>query len=498
MKIKKLIKEIPSITLKGSKEVDVSGICANSKLVAPGNLFIAKRGRTYDGSQYIAEAIAAGAVAIANDIYDPSLTDIAQLIHPNVAEIESLLVAYYYQNPSHEVFLVGITGTNGKTTTSFLVKHLLDEINGLCGLVGGVEYIVGNNRHPSSYTTPDICTNQKMLREMVLQGCRSAVMEVSSHALDQQRVSLLEFDRAIFTNLNSEHLDYHHTMENYAAAKQKLFLSIDNHQKKFNETDTKAAIVNIDDPWCAEIIKGCKVKIFTFGFNPKADLYASELKLTSEASHFNLHYRQQTVSCSLKLIGRHNVYNYMAALAVGLTYGQPLEKCVQILHNVKPIPGRLEKVPNPLGLHIYVDFAHKTDALLNVLTCLQELKKRRIITVFGCGGDRDRTKRKHMAQVSEKYSDLTIVTSDNPRSEVPELICQEIAGGFSNQKCYCIEIEREKAIRMALEYAEKDDIVLIAGKGHETYQIFAHKTIEFDDRKVASEICQSLHRKKQQ
>ncbi|MBA2726958.1 MAG: UDP-N-acetylmuramoyl-L-alanyl-D-glutamate--2,6-diaminopimelate ligase [Parachlamydiaceae bacterium] len=495
MKIKKLLKDIPSIVLKGSKEVEISGICANSKRVAPGNLFIAKRGQKYDGSQYISDAIAAGALAIATDIFDPSLKDIAQLIHPNVAEIESLLAANYYQHPSQEMFLVGITGTNGKTTTSYLVKRLLDEINGLCGLVGGVEYIVGNNRHPSEYTTPDICTNQKMLREMSLQGCKSAVMEVSSHALDQKRVSLIDFDRAIFTNLNSEHLDYHLTMENYAAAKQKLFLSLESHQKKIYPEDTKAAILNIDDPWFAEMIKGCRAKIFTFGFNPSADLYASELKLSSDTSHFKLHFQQQSIYCSLPLIGRHNVYNYMAAIAVGLTLNQSLEKCVQILQSVNCIQGRLEKVTNSLGLNIYVDFAHKTDALLNVLTCLQELKKGRIITVFGCGGDRDRTKRKHMAKVSEQLSDFTFVTSDNPRFEVPELICQEIAEGFSNQKCYCIQVDREKAIRMALELASKDDIVLIAGKGHEAYQIFAHKTIEFDDRKVASEVCQSLHRK---
>lgn len=494
MKIKKLIKNIPSILLKGSKEIEISGVCANSKRVSPGNLFIAKRGAKYDGSQYITDAIAAGATAIANDIYDPSLKDIAQLIYPNIAEIEALLAAIYYQQPSKELFMVGITGTNGKTTTSYFVKQLLEGMIGQCGLIGTVEYIVGQHHHTADYTTPDACSNQKMLREMIQQNCHSAVMEVSSHALDQQRVGYIEFDRAIFTNLTSEHLDYHGSMENYAEAKQKLFQFLDTDQKKKWPADIKTAIINLDDPWYSVMIKNCKAKIFTFGFNQNADLQASELKLSPEASYFKLSYKGCTVSCSIPFIGRHNVYNYIAAIALGLTFKLSLEDTVHILQDTKAVKGRLEKVSNPLGLNIYIDFAHKTDALKNVLTCLQEIKQGRIITVFGCGGDRDKGKRKQMGMVSEQYSDFTIVTSDNPRSEDPDEICLEIASGFTDKRRFLVETDREKAIRMAVEQANKDDIVLIAGKGHEAYQIFAHKTIEFDDCKVVLEICQSLHR----
>lgn len=493
MKIKKLIKDIPSIILKGPKEISITGVSANSTLVAPGNLFIARKGKKYDGSHYISEAIAAGAAAIVSDVYDPTLKDVCQLIHPHVADVEGLLAAHYYEHPSRELFTVGISGTNGKTTTSFLIKHLLDEIDGPCGVIGTVEYIVGKHRLPATHTTPDACSNQKMLREMVLQGCRSVVMEVSSHALDQQRVSNIDFDVAIFTNLTSEHLDYHGTIEQYARAKQKLFSSLDPAGEKSVHSWAKVAIVNGDDRWHAAMVEVCRGKIFTYGIDGDTDLRASDLSLTPEGSFFQLHYLDHSIDCHIPLIGRHNVYNYMAALSVALVRKRPFAESVDLMKNAAAIPGRLESVANPLGLNIYVDFAHTPDALKNVLVSLQGLKKGRLFVVFGCGGDRDRGKRPKMAEVAAQHADVVIVTSDNPRSEDPQEICREIALGFSTNDEFSIEVDRAKAIQKAIEMATKEDIILIAGKGHEPYQVFACNTIEFDDRKTVSQICRSLH-----
>lgn len=490
MKLKKLLKNIPIKIIKGSKEMEISGVCANSKLVSPGNLFIAKKGKTDDGSLYIPEAIASGATAVLTDIYDPSFKEITQIIHPNANAIESLIASQYYQFPSQELFIVGITGTNGKTTTSFLIKHLLDNLFGPCGLIGTIEYIIGQHRYLATRTTPDVSTNHKMLREMIIQGCQNAVMEVTSHALDQGRVSGIEYDVAVFTNLTLDHLDYHQTMENYATAKSKLFSSL-NSQKKKKNPFPKVAIVNVDNPWYTQMIKDCQTAILTYGIGSPSDLMATDIELFSDKTRFTIAYKKERISLTWPLIGRFNVYNCLAAVGVGLSRGAPLAKIVKIMESAPPAPGRLELVPNPLGLKIYVDFAHTDDALINVLQCLSELKKNgKIITVFGCGGDRDPFKRPKMAQAAQDYSDEIIVTSDNPRTEEPTEIARQIAKGFSQKKKYHIEIDRKKAIAQAIDLATQDDIILIAGKGHETYQIFAHKTVEFDDRKIAIQLCQ--------
>lgn len=491
MKLKKLLKDIPIREVKGSAEIEITGICSNSKLVSPGSLFIARKGLSDDGERYIPEAIAAGAVAVVTDILNPSLKNVTQIIHQDVALIEGMLAANYYQFPSDELFMVGITGTNGKTTTSFLVKYLLDKLKKNAGLIGTIEYIIGAHRYPATRTTPDVINNHKMLREMVLQGCKSAVMEVSSHALDQGRVQNIDFDVAIFTNLSLDHLDYHITMEAYAKAKNKLFISLDQKKlKKKKFIDIKKSIVNADSPWLPQIIAGCSSDtILTYGIDNCADVRATEIKLFQTSTEFTLTYQAKSIHCKSPLIGRFNVYNYLAAISVGLIKGEPLEKLADIMSKTPTVPGRLELVANFRGLKIYVDFAHSDDALKNVLETLKELKTKRIITVFGCGGDRDTKKRPLMAKVAEEYSDLTIVTSDNPRSENPDSICQEIVTGFKNANSYEIITDRYAAIQRAIFLSEEDDIILIAGKGHETYQIFGSKTIEFDDRKVAQEIC---------
>lgn len=489
MKLKKLLKDIPVKDVKGSKEVEITGVCANSKLVSPGNLFIARKGRAEDGAQFIPEAISAGAIAILTDIYDPSLKTITQIIHPDVGMIEGLLAAHYHQFASDDLFMVGITGTNGKTTTSFVVKHLLDKIHGPCGLIGTIEYIIGQHRYQATRTTPDVTSNHKMLREMLNQGCHSAVMEVTSHALDQGRVANIEFDVGVFTNLSLDHLDYHQTMENYCEAKNKLFRSMD-PAKARKKRFLKTAVVNADSLWTEKMVEGCKARIITYGIDNPADLRAENIQLTSSGTTFRMTYKGISVDCSWPLIGRFNVYNCLAATGVGLARGVPLADVAAVMQSFTAVSGRLEPVRNELGLKIYVDFAHSDDALTNVFECLQELKTGRIITVFGCGGDRDKSKRAKMGQVCEEFSDVSIVTSDNPRSEDPQDIIREVVKGFKSPGSYVVESDRRTAIEKAIEMATPDDIVLIAGKGHETYQIFAHKTVEFDDRKVASQICQ--------
>jgi len=454
MKLKKLIENLPIEIFRGSKEVEVTSLCSHSKYLAPGSLFIAKVGTHTDGSQYINEAIASGAVAILTDLPNPSLK-ITQLIAKDVRQAEALLAARFYDDPSSELFMVGITGTNGKTTTSYLIHYLLKS-----GMIGTIEYIVGKVRFQSELTTPDIITNQKLLREMVKQGCRSAVMEVSSHALSQKRTEGIDFDCAIFTNLTQDHLDYHHTIEEYAATKALLFKGL----KK-----EATAVVPYGEK---RMIAECKSKILTYGIG-QGDVAATDLHLAFDHTTFKVNGKEY----KMPLVGRFNVLNAVAALAACRVYGK--EDCD--LEHFPSVPGRLQRVKD----NVFVDFAHTPDALENVLQALREFAPARILTVFGAGGDRDRGKRPKMGAVAAKYSDLVILTSDNPRSEDPEKICAEIAVGAPSA---LIEIDRRKAIERAIGLADRDDLVLIAGKGHESYQIFAHKTIPFDDRKVVMEI----------
>lgn len=491
MKLKKLIKDIPFQQIKGSRDLELTGICSNSKLVAPGNLFIARKGRVDDGAIYIPEAVAAGAVAVVTDIYNPLLDKrITQLIHPNITAIEGMIAASFYHFSSNDLFMVGITGTNGKTTTSFLVKHILDHACGPCGLIGTIEYIIGPHRYKATRTSPDVASTHKLLREMVLQGCPNAIMEVTSHALDQNRVDQIDFDVAVFTNLTLDHLDYHLTMEDYCRAKNKLFRSLDVTKKKKVHNCPKMAIVNADSPWHKKMLEGCKAEVMTYGIAAEADLMAEEIKLTPAGTTLILNFKGQKVPLQWSLTGRFNVYNCLAATAVALSRHIPLKQIAEILSSTPAVPGRLQAVPNPLGLRIYVDYAHSDDALLNILECLQEFKTGRIIVVFGCGGNRDVSKRPKMAQVCETHADVVIVTSDNPRNEDPADIARQVVSGFTNKSDYIIELDRSAAIGKAIDIATPEDIILIAGKGHETYQVFSHKTIEFDDCKVALQLCQ--------
>lgn len=487
IKIRKLLKNISVQAIKGSKDVEITGLCANSKMVSPGNLFIAKKGLTHDGAKFISDAIAAGASAILTDLYDPFFPNVVQIIHPDVAAIEAAIAKEYYGHPTKHLFLVGITGTNGKTTTSYLVRHLFEKLEERCGLIGTIEWIVGQHVYPSGKTTPDVLQNYKLFHEMVTTGCRDCVMEVSSHALEQGRVQSIEFDVAVFTNLTQDHLDYHKTMDEYAKAKAKLFSSL---KKDGEKPHVKTAVVNADSHYCTQMIADCPTNILTYGIERPSDLTASSIHLTASGMEFDVSYRNQRHHMTSSLIGRFNVYNLLAAACVGLARGFALGEILPVLSSFCKVPGRLERVPNEKGLNIFVDYAHTDDALSNVLTTLREIKKQgRLITVFGCGGNRDQGKRPKMGAVAEQLSDLAIVTSDNPRNEEPEAIIRDILVGLNNPGLALVIVDREEAIHRAVQMAKPEDIVLIAGKGHETYQIFSHQTIDFDDRTVAQTAC---------
>ncbi len=486
IKIKKLLKNIPVQAIRGSKDVDITGLCSNSKLVAPGNLFIAKKGLTHDGARFIPDAVAAGASAILTDLYDPFFPNVVQIIHPDVAEAEALIAKEYYGHPSKRLFLVGITGTNGKTTTSYLIRHLFEKLGERCGLIGTIEWIVGQQVYPSGKTTPDILQNYKLFHEMVSMGCQDCVMEVSSHALEQGRVRSVEFDVAVFTNLTQDHLDYHKTMQDYAAAKSKLFSSLNVEGEK---PYAKTAVINADSAYAGQMAAACKTAVLTYGIEQPADLNASSIRLTASGMEFEISYLSGKYLFRSSLIGRFNVYNLLAAVGVGLARGHEIEEILHFLGTFGKVPGRLERVPNDKGLNIFVDYAHTDDALSNVLTTLREFKKGKLITVFGCGGNRDMAKRPKMGAVAEKFSDLTIITSDNPRNEEPEEIIRHILVGFQNPRYAMVVIDRKEAIQRAIKIAESEDIVLIAGKGHETHQVFSQQTIDFDDRVIAQSAC---------
>lgn len=477
MKLKRLIDPLESVTVHGSKEVEITGLCSHSQFVSPGNLFVAKKGLVHDGTRFIGDAVAAGASAILTDLYDPFLA-LPQLIHPNVAAIEALLADHYYGHPSRQMKVVGVTGTNGKTTVSFLVEHMLKKLGLPTGLIGTVEWRVGDQCLSAAGTTPDVITCHKLLREMVSAGCQAAVMEVSSHGLHQGRAAEIAFDVAAFTNLSPEHLDYHGSMDAYAEAKSILFQQLD---------EGGVAVLNGDDPTRFTTL----ARQLNYGINPDAELRAEEVTLKEKGLSFTVVYREARARVSSKLIGRFNVSNLLAAIGVGLGLGYSLEACVESLKGFKGVKGRLQQVPNSLKRTVVIDYAHTPDALKNVLMTVRDFAKGKVIVVFGAGGDRDQEKRPLMGEVADDLADLSILTNDNPRTEDPLEIVQAIASGYQKGKPV-IEFDRKEAIAKAISFSNEGDLILIAGKGHETGQVFAHQVLPFDDFEVANQICKEV------
>jgi len=485
MKLEALTKIIQPLTVKGSTFADIQGITYDSRQVRPGYLFVALKGEHENGLLYVNDAIARGAIAV---VTESTQSLPANISHIHVADARSALAEMscaFYDAPSRKLQMIGVTGTNGKTTTSFLIKAILAADGRVPGLIGTVRYEIGQRCIPAVRTTPEAPDVQSMLDQMQKAGCRSVVMEVSSHALTQKRVWGVDYDVGVFTNLTPDHLDYHHDMQQYFAAKAMLFSGLGLQQKR------AVAVINIDDPWGQKLAGICDTHVqeITFGIHPAALVRAENITCDVQGARFDVKTPWGDAHVTLPLLGMFNVSNALAAIAACGALGIDPEKSADVLSHVAPVPGRLEAIPNDRGLHIYVDYAHSIDALDNVLKTLRAVAPKRIVTVFGCGGNRDRTKRQAMGAVAAQLSDYSFITTDNPRHEDPAAIAREIAQGFGTNTNFEIVLDRTDAIARGISCAERGDFLLIAGKGHENYQEFANTVVPFDDRAVVRRLA---------
>jgi UDP-N-acetylmuramoyl-L-alanyl-D-glutamate--2,6-diaminopimelate ligase len=481
MLLKTLLAATPVRQVIGPVDRPVENIAYDSRRVQRNSLFAALRGEKTDGHQFIGQAIDKGASVIVTEREnnDPRATC---LVVENTRSALADLSAAFYRHPERKLKLAAVTGTNGKTTTTFLIKHICERAGLRCGLVGTVRYEIGERILPAIRTTPESLDLQELLAQIADAGCKAAAMEVSSHALAQDRTRGLEWNVAVFTNLTQDHLDFHGTMENYFDAKAKLFSGLVSQKKKRKPV----AIVNIDDRYGQQLLNKIdkRVAVVTYGMGTRADFRASNYRAEFGATSYQLDAQGKSYLVRLPLIGRFNVINSIAALAAANGLGINLRNAVFSLAKSPQVPGRLELVPAKRQFQVFVDYAHTPDALGNVLKTLRELEPHRLIAVFGCGGDRDRQKRPLMAEMADRLADYSIVTSDNPRREDPDAIITEIEKGFRSNHYEKI-VDRTQAIDRAVALARPRDIVVIAGKGHENYQEFGDFTIPFDDIQVA-------------
>jgi len=491
MQLKTLLGAIPVREIIGPADRAVESIAYDSRRVHTNGLFVALRGEKSDGHDFIGQAIEKGATVIVAERADRTSRATCVVVENTRAAMADLS-AKFFNFPARKLKLVGVTGTNGKTTTTFLIKHVCEKAGLRCGLLGTVRYEIGERVLPAARTTPESLDLQELLAQIRDAGCRAAAMEVSSHALAQERTRGLDWEVAVFTNLTQDHLDYHGTMENYFAAKAKLFEQLGQQEKK----KKPIAVINVDDRYGQKLIEkidrfatgrirgGGKVSVVTFGTGLKADFRVSNYRMEFGGTSYQLDARGKSYLVRVPLIGRFNVVNSVAALAAANALGVGLREAVLSLGKSPQVPGRLEMVPAKRQFQVFVDYAHTPDALLNVIKTLRDLGPRRLIVVFGCGGNRDREKRPLMGQVVDQNADYAIITSDNPRKEDPDKIIADVEKGFRGNHFEKIT-DRSVAIARAIEIAQPRDIVLIAGKGHENYQEFADHTVPFDDMQVA-------------
>ena len=474
----------------GNSETIVTDVTHDSRQAGAGSLFVAVRGLTMDGHRFIEDVMRRGAVGIISELEVPEGFEGAWLQVGEARKALAQAAAVINGNPSHQLKLVGITGTNGKTTTTYLTYALAEANGEKSAMLTTVEYRIGEKSEPAIRTTPEASDTQRFLREAVEEGCQVATMETSSQAIDLHRCDALRFQVAIFTNLTRDHLDYHLTMENYFDAKKKLF------DGRLGEKPA-SSVINIDDEWGAKLadeLKANNQKVVTFAINNSADLTPENIEVSLlKGTSFLLKTPQGERQVNSPLVGKPHVYNILAATSTSLELGFDLDKIVKGIETCVGAPGRFERVPHDGDFAIVVDYAHSDDALLNVLKTARDLTNGRIITVFGCGGDRDKTKRAPMGEVAGKHSDLAIITSDNPRTEDPLKIISQIEVGIKETNCPYLSVsDRREAIHTAISKAKAGDVVLIAGKGHETYQIIGNDKFHFDDREIALEALEKL------
>jgi UDP-N-acetylmuramoyl-L-alanyl-D-glutamate--2,6-diaminopimelate ligase len=489
MKLRDLIPNLDKPAVSGSLDTEITGLAYDSRKVGPGIAFVALRGTSADGHAFIPKAIALGASAIiaeqapADDVSVPWV----HVRHSRIALAQA--AAALHGHPAKSLTIAGVTGTNGKTTTAFLMHHLFNTAQKRSGLLGTVFYDLGDGgRLPATHTTPESLEIQSLLATMRDNGCRACAMEVSSHALDQDRVFGLPFAAAVFTNLTQDHLDYHGTMEKYFEAKVRLF------EITAESSPRSALIINGDDAWGRKLVERFQHtgRVTRFGFGVHNEFRAINVRYDLTGTTFELEAKGRSFLVRSPLIGDFNVYNALGALAAAHGVGLNLREAVKSLQNAPQVPGRMERVSENSRFQVFVDYAHTPDGLENALRTARALRPRRLITVFGCGGDRDRTKRPKMAAAAEAGSDICVLTSDNPRTEDPEQILNDAKAGFVRPQKHAIIADRREAIRAALENAWEGDLVLIAGKGHEDYQDIQGKKHPFDDRKIARYLMQDL------
>ncbi len=497
MKLGQLVKGMNHYEISGDLEQPINGLAYDSREVKPGNLFVALRGHERDGHDYLGDALEKGAMVLVGESFSGIGENVTKVRVVDSREALSRLSIQFYSHPFDGLNLIGITGTNGKTTTSYLLESILASAGAKPGVMGTINYRYSGKTHPAPVTTPESLDLMRFLREMADDGITDVIMEVSSHALDQKRTEGCPFKVAVFTNFSRDHLDYHHTMEDYFKAKSLLFRDLLGNRQGIKNM----AILNMDDPKGVELAALTQAEVMTYGLREKCDVGIESIAANKAGLKGELITPRGERTFQSPLIGEINVYNILAASAAALALDIDLDSVVEGIERLERVPGRLEPVRNARGLTIVVDYAHTPDALLKTLRDVRPLVKRRLITVFGCGGDRDKGKRAEMGLVAGEHSDLVFITSDNPRSEEPMSIVRQIekgaqesgmkrVEGSSNHRRktegYIMEVDRETAIRQAISEADKGDLILIAGKGHEDYQLVGGERRHFDDREVAA------------
>lgn len=505
VKLGLLLETVAVMHFVGLEDQIIDSIHYDSRTVTPGGLFVAIQGHRCDGYAYIEEAIEKGAVAVLTEKQwvGPPLVSVAQVENARLALAG--LSSAFYGDPSRELCMIGITGTNGKTTTAYFIESILNAAGFKVGVIGTINYRFGGQSFTNPVTTPESLDLMRLLRNMADSGTTHVVLEVSSHALDLHRVAFCEFDVGVFTNLSREHLDYHGDMETYWQCKRELCVGRLGIGSKRGRA---VAVVNWDDPRGKELSSEVTVPCFRVGFSDKCEIRAQNVNIAIDGTSGKVQTPGGDFDFISSLVGNHNVYNILSATGVATGLGIPLDTIQQGIKDLQGVPGRLECVANDIGLSVFVDYAHTPDALENVLAVLRGLTSGRMITIFGCGGDRDQDKRPMMGAIAGRLSDLVVLTSDNPRTEAPGAILacivegttvvqshryepSELANGFDTRG-YVVEPDRRKAIALGLRAARFGDTVIIAGKGHETYQIIGETTIPFDDRVEARRVLEGL------
>ena len=500
MTLATLLLPLDVVSATGNLEVELSGITDDSREVAQGSLFVAVKGQQVDGHSFVAQVYRQqiGGVVVQAPFQAPS--HVRKEGGPAWIEVKDSrkalgqLASRFFQNPSQSLLMVGVTGTNGKTTVAHVSQAILERGGYRTGLMGTVGYHVGPEYQSASHTTPGAIPLQAFLHRMVEAGMDTAVLEVSSHALALDRVEGCGFDTVVFTNLTQDHLDFHETMESYYHAKLRLFQEF---VVPASKTGPKRAIINIDDAWGVRLQAKTPVPVWTYSLRRRADIYATNVTLSMDGTRFTVHTPRGSSDIQSALVGEHNVSNLLASIGVGLARGMSLDDVRQGILGFRTVPGRFERVEAGQDFSVIVDYAHTEDALAQLLAAARQLRRERIITVFGCGGDRDPGKRPKMGRVAAQRSDVVFLTSDNPRTEDPEAILRDIEQGVlglsaSERGASYVIPDRRAAIRAALLEARPGDVVLIAGKGHEDYQVIGKTRHRFDDREVVRELLAGL------